>query len=225
MLCSMEKHVVEAQGPSLTPETEGLKLPPGLTLHTRAGSGRMCTVYRASFQGENVALKAYHPEAVTWYRNRHNLNIAVHEMAQNRAFRQVPELLPYTAKPIRVIGQDGSVSLCFLQEFINGVTVTELAMRLGSLPEGLLEVSRRIARLCADRDLPGIDQYLHSTLVREHAGQWTPVIHDFKHLPEPTPAKAGRAGGSLLSRLGLRGRESQEPDFIRHWLSLPGKAK
>ena len=219
----MDNRSAEAQGPSLTPESEGLKLPPGLGLLRRVGAGRMCTVYQASFQGETVALKAYHPDAVTWFRNRHGLNMAVHEMAQNRAFRQVPELLPYTAKPIRVIGQDGSVSLCFLQEFIQGSTVEALASRLGKLPEALLEVSRRISRLCSDRGLQGLDQFMHSTLVREHAGQWTPVIMDFKHLPVEAPDRTSQ-GKSLLARLGLRGKNSQDPEFIRHWLSLPGKS-
>jgi hypothetical protein len=218
MLAAMEKQVVEAHGAGLTAESEGLNLPPGMELHARQGSGRICTVYRATFQGETVALKAYHPDAVTWFRNRHSINIAVHEMAQNRAFRQVPELLPYTAKPIRVIGQDGSVSLCFLQEFINGQTVAELAAKQ-RLPEGLLLTSRRIAQLCADRGLQGLDQFMRSTLVREHAGQWTPVIHDFKHLPADTPAKTTHRP-SLLSRLGLGGKNTHDPEFVKHWLSL-----
>lgn len=219
----MDNATSEAQGPSLTPESEGLKLPAGMVLEEKLGTGRMCTVYRAAFQGETVALKAYHPEAVTWYKNRHGLNIAVHEMAQNRAFRQVPELLPYTAKPIRVIGQDATVSLCFLQELVKGIPVEELARRLDRMPEGLLETGRRIARICADRKLAGIDQFLHSTRVREHAGQWTLVIHDFKHVP----AEAARveARPSLLSRIGLGGRKSQDPAFVQHWASLAGKGR
>jgi hypothetical protein len=180
----------------------------------------MCTVYRASFQGDVLALKAYHPDAVTWYRNRHGLNIAVHEMAQNRAYRQIPELLPYTAKPLRVIGQDGKVSLCFLQELVKGIPVEELGKRVDKMPEGLLEVGRRIARICSDHDLAGIDQFLRSTRVREHAGQWTPVIHDFKHVPVE-PAKP-QARPSILSRLGLGGRKSNDPAFVQHWAGLAG---
>lgn len=224
MLPGMETTTREAQGPGLTPESEGLVLPPGITLLEKTGSGRSCTVYKVTFQGETLALKSYTKDAINWYRNKKGLNIAVHEMMQNRAFRHVPELLPYTAKPVRVVGQDGSCSLCFLQEFVVGISVADLAARLGKLPGGLYEAGRKIANLCAEKELAGIDQFLHNTLVREHAHTWTPVIHDFKHLAQHSPSKSSE-GPSLLARLGLRSKNPDEPAFIRHWRSLEGKVK
>jgi hypothetical protein len=46
---------------------------------------------------------------------------------------------------------------------------------------------------------------------------------DFKHLPVEAPDRTSQ-GKSLWARLGLGGKNSQDPEFIRHWLSLPGKS-
>ncbi len=142
-------------------------------------------------------------------------------MSQNRAFRKVPALLPYTAKPIRVIGQDGRFSLCFLQEFIDGLTVEELGAKLGHLPEGLFQVGRVIAQTCEDEGIQGIDQFMRNTLVRKKAGQWFPVIHDFKHVPAEGSKK--KSAPSFLSRLGLGGKGAQETGFIKEWRALSAR--
>lgn len=220
MLCGMDDQHAPAQGSSITPESEGLTLPPGLDLQKKLGESRMATVYQARYQGEDVVVKVYSDKAARWYKNKLNKNIAVFEMAQNRAFRKSPQLLPYTAKPIRVIGQDGQHSLCFLQEYIDGKTVEELARELGGLPEGLLSLGQKIARICEAESLDGLDQFMNNTLLRQHAGQWVPVIHDFKHVP--VEASKNKPGGSLLSRL-LGRPPSDEAEFVRQWRAVSKK--
>jgi len=212
-----------AQGSSISPESEGLSLPAGLELLEKIGTGSMCTVYKARHMGETVALKVYADKAIKWYRDRHHTNIAVFEMNQNRAFRKVPALLPYTAKPIRVIGQDGKFTLCFVQEFIDGPTVEELGTMLGGLPEGLLQVGQVIAKTCEEEGLEGIEQFMQNTRVRQKAGQWFPAIHDFKHIPAETQKK--KSGPSFLSRIGLRAKASQEAAFVQQWRARSERLK
>lgn len=219
----MDDQKESAQGSSISPESEGLILPPGLELLEKLGKGSMCTVYKAHYQGETVALKVYSDKAVKWYRDKHSSNIAVIEMAQNRAFRKVPALLPYTAKPIRVLGQDGRHTLCFLQEFVDGFTVEDLGAHLGTLPEGLIQVGQVIAQSCEDEGLEGIEQFMQNTKVREKAGQWFPVIHDFKHIPTETGKK--KSGPSLLSRLGLGGKNRREARFVSDWRARAAKLR
>ena len=216
----MDDQKAPAQGSSITPESEGLNLPPGLELQEKIGGGRLTAVYKATYQGDTVALKVYSDKAARWYKNKLNKNVAVYEMSQNRRFRKQAQLLPYTARPIRVIGQDGQYSLCFLQEFIDGKTVEELGRELGGLPEGLMAVGQKIAQICEDEGLEGMDQFMRNTLVRQHAGQWLPVIHDFKHVPVETPKN--RSGGSFISRL-LGKNNSGEAEFVREWRAISSK--
>lgn len=217
----MDAQNAPAQGSSITPESEGLNLPPGLELQEKLGGGRITVVYKALYQGETVALKVYSAKAAKWYKNKLNKNIAIFEMSQNRRFRQSQQLIPYTAKPIRVIGQDGKYSLCFVQEYVDGMTVEELGRHLGGLPDGLLEVGQKLAQICEDEGLQGLEQFMENTRVRQRAGQWFPVIHDFKHLPVITPKK--KSGGSFLSRLGIGGGNTNEAEFVQQWRALSKK--
>ena len=96
-------------------ELGDVHLPEEIRLLEVAGRGSRSIVFKATYRGETVALKVYRPEAIEKYRKKYELNIAVFEMSQNRKFRKVPELLPFSAKPIMVLGHDGKQSVCFMQ--------------------------------------------------------------------------------------------------------------
>lgn len=195
-----------------------LDLPDGIEVLDPLGGGRYGQVYKARFQGEDVALKTYTQRAIDWYRKKLNVNIAVHEMARNREFRKVPALVPYTAKPLRVIGQDGKGTLCFLQEFIDGLTLEQLAEKVGHLPHSLLSAGKLIDRSCEEAGLEGVDTIMREVLVRQQSGQWVPVMYDFKHPPQARPARGG--GGSLLARLGLGRGKTARSGFLQDWERL-----
>ena len=204
-------------------QNAGLTLPAGIELIEKVAAGRMSTIYKARFMGETVALKNYSARAVDWYRKKHDRNIAIFEMSQNRNFRKVPALVPYTAKPLRVIGQDGSCSLCFLQEFVEGLTIDQLTAKLGRLPGSVLSAGELIDRTCRDEGLEGLDLFMRNVLLRESSGQWLPVLHDFKHLPTPRPSKA--SGGRFLARLGLgRQKVVGRTGFLKDWESATQSA-
>ena len=81
----------------------GLRLPPELDLLEVAGQGRRSITFRANYRGDIVAVKVYRQEFIDKYRKKYDVNIGVFEMSRNRAFRKIPELLPYTAKPLAVL--------------------------------------------------------------------------------------------------------------------------
>ncbi|MEM1412707.1 MAG: hypothetical protein AAGH19_10155 [Pseudomonadota bacterium] len=213
----MSDATTESSAPGLDPAAEGLKLPAGIDLIEKVGSGRAATVYRARFQGDVVALKAYKPSAADWYRKKLDKNIAVYEMMQNRAFRKHKDLIKFTAKPYRVIGQDGKSSLCYLQEFVDGITIAELGDRYGSIPGYLMRTGEVIAQTCEERSIPGIDEFMRHCRLRQNASTWMPVMFDFKHIPAERP-KEGKK--SLLQRIGLDRKPPLPPGFMGEWESL-----
>lgn len=214
----MDDRHSEGQGSGLDPDTEGLRLPAGLELLERLGRSRWATVYRATFEGETIALKAYTDGAADWYRKKVDKNVAVFEMLQNRSFRQQPDLLPYTAKPLRVIGQDGKLSLCFLQEYVDGPTIDELGEREGSIPGYLIRTGENIARSCEEKGIEGIDQFMDKVRFQREGQAWVPRMFDFKHVPTEARKKPAR-GGSLLSRLGFGARPGEPTGFLRDWVA------
>jgi hypothetical protein len=223
MLDCMEEASKQTQGLSLSPESEGLTLPNDLELLEVIGTGKLCRVYKAMYQGEMVALKSYSQQAVTLYRKKLNKNIAVFEMLQNRAFRKVPELLPYTAKPVRVIGQDGKLSLCYLQEFVDGPTLEELVSQTGHFPGSLITTGEAIDRICEEQGVEGVDQFMEGVRVREHAGVWTPIMFDFKHFPLPRTSSGN--GGFFFRSLSLGKKGPPRKGFLKNWDELRNKAE
>lgn len=207
----------ESAAASLDPAAEGLTLPDGITLLEQIGKGRAATVYKAEFQGDVIALKAYKSSAASWYRKKLDKNIAVYEMMQNRAFRKHSDLVVYTAKPLRVIGQDGKSSLCFLQEYIDGITLDELGDRYGSIPGYLMRTGEMIARTCEERAIKGVDDFMKGALLRQNASTWLPVMFDFKHIPSDRPQEV-KPG--FLQRIGLSKRPPQKPGFMGEWEAL-----
>lgn len=194
-------------------ELGGVELPDTIELVEVAGRGSCAIVFKALHRGETVALKVYRPAAINTYRDRHGCNIAVYEMSQNRKFRKVQELLPYSAKPIMVLGHDGRQSVCFMQEFIEGQTLIELGRANQGLPPSVLEAGEVIARVAEREGIDGIDLNYRSVLVRQKAGRWLPAIHGFNR----PPADAESRGGLL--RLF---RKTRQPnfEFIREWVKF-----
>ena len=204
----------------LDPRAEGLNLPSGIELIEKLGTGRAATVYKATFQGDLVVLKAYKPSASDWYKKKLNKNIAVYEMMQNRSFRKHKDLVDYTAKPYRVIGQDGKSSLCYLQEYIDGITIEELGERYGSIPGYLMRTGEVIAQTCEEHSIGGVDEIMKDCKLRQTAGTWMPVMVDFKHVPSDRGRESKR---SLLQRIGLDRKPPLPPGFLGDWEALNRK--
>ena len=205
---------MNAQSPSVAAALEELgsvNLPDNIDLLDVAGKGSRSIIFRATYRGEIVALKIYRPEVVDKYRKKFDLNIAVYEMSQNRKFRKVPELLPFSAKPIMVLGHDGKQTLCFIQEFIEGRPLVELAKELGGVPQSVLEAGEVIARAGDQAGMNNLDLDYRNVIVRESAGRWLPVIHDFNAPSAESPSNKAFLG------LFKKGTQSGY-ELVRDWV-------
>lgn len=195
----------------------GLKLPSDLEPVSVAGEGRRSVTFKASYRGDTVAMKAYRPEFIQSYRSKYDVNIAVFEMSRNRAFRKVPELEPYAAKPLAVIGHDGRYSLLFLQEFIDGIPLTELGRQNKGLPDSVLEAGEVIVRMAELNELYDLDLFYKNILVRQVRGVWRPVIHDFNLMPQHLHARSPIL--KLAFRTGLRKPSHRDYRCLQQWRS------
>lgn len=196
----------------------GLRLPPELEPLEVAGSGRRSITFRANYRGEVLALKVYRPEAIDAYRKKHDVNIGVFEMSRNRALRKIPELLPYVAKPIAVMGHDGSCSLLFLQEFIDGVTLKELAAQNNGVPDSVLEAGEKIVLEAELNDIHDLDLAYDRILVRKTKGVWLPVLSDFNEMPKSE--KPAGLFSSIALKTGMRKKSHGDRKNLQQWRTL-----
>jgi predicted Ser/Thr protein kinase len=192
-----------------------LILPENLVPTGLAGQGRRSVTFRAKYRDETVALKVYRKEFIHKYQQRYGLNIAQFEFARNQAFCAVEALRPYAAQPIKVLGVDDGYSLCFLQEFIDGPTLVELAQKNHGLPQSVLEAGRLICQQAEISGLHDLDLFYKNILVREQNGTWLPVIHDFNLVPQyqypPNPFLA------FAYLTGLRRKSHRDWRCLKGW--------
>lgn len=194
-------------------ELGGVNLPDDIQLLEVAGKGSCAITFKAQQRGQTVALKVYRPEVVEKYRKKFDLNIAVFEMSQNRKFRKVEELFPYSAKPIMVLGHDGKQSVAFVQEFIDGMLMTDLGREDKGVPASVLEAGEVIARAAEQAGMTELDLDYRSVMVRKQAGRWLPVIHDFNHVPGDHPGNKAFMG---LFKKGHR----PNYEYVREWIKF-----
>lgn len=180
---------------SAAEELGGLRLPPDLEPLEVAGQGSHSITFRADYRGDILAMKVYRPASIERFRKKHQVNIAVYEMSRNRKFRKIPELLPFTAKPIAVMGHDGKSTLMFLQEYIENFHLQELAEQNGGLPGSVLEAGETIVRVSEMNDLHDLELSVENVIVRKQSGVWSPVLFDFNQ-----PPVAEKTSNSLFAR-------------------------
>ena len=187
-----------------------------------AGEGSCSITFRANYRGDTVAMKVYRPEVIERFKKKHGNNIAVYEMSQNRVFRKIPELLPFTAKPLAVMGHDGKCSLMFLQEFINGVKLSELAERNKGIPESVLEAGETIVRDAELNELFELDLDANDILVRKQAGRWLPVLTDFNHVTKKEASSNPLRKFAL--KTGMRKKSHQDYKHLEQWRALSARS-
>jgi hypothetical protein len=196
-------------------EMNDLKLPENLAPLSLAGEGRRSVTFKAKYHDEVVALKVYRKEFIQKYQQRYGLNIAEFEFTRNQAFFAVDGLRPYAARPIKVLGLDDGYSLCFLQEFIDGPSLVELAQKNHGLPQSVLDAGHLICEKAEAAGLHDLDLFYKNVLVREQNGAWLPVIHDFNLVPQyqypPNPFLA------LAYLTGLRRKSHRDWRCLKGW--------
>ena len=196
-------------------EIRDLKLPPGLLPIELAGEGRRSVTYKAERQGEIVALKVYREEFIVKYQQRFGINIAQFEIKRNQQFYDIESLRPYAARPIEILGIDDDYSLCFLQEFIVGLTLVELANIMHGLPLSVLDAGRFICQTAEDAGMHDLDIFYKNVMVRKQGDTWLPVLHDFNMIPQylhpPNPFLA------LAYITGIRRKSHRDWRCLKGW--------
>jgi hypothetical protein len=203
---------------AVEPNLEELTLPESIEIGPVIGEGKRSVTLQGVFDGESVVLKVYRRQHVHKYQQRHGLNIAEFEYQRNLAFYSVDALREFAAKPIKITGVDDGYSLVFIQELIEGVTLTELAGQLGGVPDETLRAGELIVRAAEAAGLHDIDLTYPNILVRKTGDGWMPAIYDFNLLPQhlypPNPVLA------IAYRSGLRRKSHRDYRAIRDWYKL-----
>ena len=196
-------------------EISNLDLPSYVQPIEFAGEGRRSITYRAEANGEVVALKVYRQEFIDKYQQRYKINIAQFEINRNQQFYDFEPLRPYAARPIKVLGVDDGYSLCFLQEFIIGHTLVELANREHGLPQSVLDAGRFICQTAEAAGMHDLDIFYKNVMVRKLADTGLPVLHDFNMIPQyqypPNPFLA------LAYLTGIRRKSHRDWRCLKGW--------
>jgi len=196
-------------------DLNALILPEDLVPLSLAGEGRRSVTFRAEYRDEIIALKVYRQELIQKYQQRYGLNISQFEYDRNQAFYAVEALRPYSAWPIKVLGIDDGYSLCFLQEFIDGPSLVELAEKNHGLPYSVLDAGRLICKKAEAAGLHDLDLFYKNVLVRKQHDTWLPVIHDFNLVPQyqfpPNPFLA------FAYFTGLRRKSHRDWRCLKGW--------
>ncbi|MFV1987225.1 MAG: hypothetical protein ACC682_08075 [Gemmatimonadota bacterium] len=164
----------------------------------RLAWGKVATVYRATLQGQEVAVKVYRPRYVRRHAERHPVAIAEYEYTRNLAFRHSADLARYAAEPIDFLDSP-SVS-GFVQELIHGEMYYDACVRRGGPIDSVFTHIERIVDLAHARGLYDIDLHAMNVLIVDDGGEEIPKLFDFNRIPfymdprNPLEAAALRLG-------------------------------
>jgi hypothetical protein len=185
----------------------------GVKVTGRLGEGRRSMVYRATWQGREVALKVYKDTAVATHARKNPQPIAEFEYSRNYQFYSVPGLDRYVAQPlafavtpeVQAVAQepvDGELYYFFHRE------------REGKVPDSFEGHLREILRLSHDAGLYDVDLHAMNVFVaRESSGELVPKLFDFNLIPFTVRPQNPFVGWLLAA--GLLSKESRDQRRLR----------
>lgn len=192
----------------------------GVSITGRFGEGRRSTVYRASWQGREIALKVYKQTAIETHARKNPQPIAEFEYRRNTEFYDVPGLDRYVARPlawvvtpdVQAIAQepvDGPLYYFFHRE------------RGGDVPPSFEEHLREILRLSHEAGLYDVDLHSMNVFVAsESSGEMVPKIFDFNLIPftlrPQNPIVGWLLGAKLLPKESRDRRRLRRFNDFRH---------
>lgn len=155
------------------------------------GEGGRSTVYRALWEGREIALKVYKERALERHARKHPLSLEQFEHSRNLAFYQAPGMARYVAEPLGTLVVDGVRA--FRQERLDGeLYYFYYKRRGGDVPPELFEHVEYMVALHHEAGLYDAD--LHSMnvmVVEDDDGEPIPKLFDFNlvpfHLHPPNP--------------------------------------
>ncbi len=172
----------------------------------KLGEGVSCVVYKAEWDGREVALKLYKAGSIERHARLHDQELARFEYERNLAFYEAPGMARYVARPYAYLSTAGISAL--IQEKLDGRLYYH-RYQAGELTEAVFEHVRKIVELSHAAGLYDID--LHSgnmMVVESDDGELMPKLFDFNFIPfyihPPNP------GVAILLKLGLIDRRFRD---------------
>ena len=100
-----------------------LHLPAEIKLGKLLGLGRRSKVFAATYGGERVAVKTYHPRTMAKCQDRYGMTASAFEHRRNSDLYSIEAIRPFVARPIALYGEGDGYSHAFIQQRIKGVSL------------------------------------------------------------------------------------------------------
>jgi len=179
------------------------------------GEGRRSTVYRASWQGRDVALKVYKRTAIASHSRKNPQPIAEFEYSRNLQFYSAPGLERYVAQPFGFAVTPEVQAI--VQEPVDGpLYYFYQRQRSGDVPASLADHLSEILRLSHKAELYDVDLHAMNVLVtRDSSDELVPKLFDFNLIPFTLRPQNPVVG--WLLKMGLLSKESRDLRRLRRF--------
>jgi tRNA A-37 threonylcarbamoyl transferase component Bud32 len=155
---------------------------PGLLVGRQIGAGRRCLVFSARWQGADVVVKRYKPEAIRKHARLADLPLAEFEYRRNQACFLVPGLARHVARPFAYHVAPGAQWL--VQQRIDGNLCSEsCADWTPAQWRNLRETLRELVALAHGAGLHDLDLHPGNIMLTPIGGSAEPVLFDFNLVP------------------------------------------
>jgi len=187
----------------------------GVSITGKFGEGRRSTVYRASWQGREIALKVYKQTAIATHERKNPQPIAEFEFQRNSEFYDVPGLERYVARPLACVVTPEVQAIA--QEPVDGTLYYFFhRQRGGEIPAPFRDHLQEILRLSHEAGLYDVDLHSMNVFVAaELSGELVPKIFDFNLIPYTMRPQNPFVGWLLAA--GLLPKESRDRRRLRRF--------
>jgi SAM-dependent methyltransferase len=187
----------------------------GVSITGTYGEGRRSNVYRASWQGREIALKVYKETAIATHARKNPRPIAEFEYQRNSEFYEVPGLDRYVARPLACVVTPDVQAIA--QEPVDGTLYYFFHRQHGGdIPASFEEHLQEILRLSHEAGLYDVDLHSMNVFVTtEPSGERVPKIFDFNLIPYTVRPQNPFVGWLLAA--GLIPKESRDRRRLRRF--------
>ncbi len=194
---------------------QAISVPDEIRVGGFLGRGRRSFSYRGKFKDKDVVIKVYRREFVEKYQRKCSVDIAEFEFERNATLYDVDEIKPYIATPYKAFSRHSSFTHSFIQEYIEGITLRQLIIQSGCLPDEVLKAGYKIVKAAEACGIHDMDIFAANVFVVRSEGIWIPKLYDFNMLPQhmnpPNPFMA------LGIKLGLQRKSRRDYRNLRNW--------
>lgn len=194
-----------------------ISLPAEIEVIGFLGKGRRSRSYKGKYGNQDIVVKVYYEEFVQKYIRKYNIDIAEFEFERNSTLYDIDAIKSYITKPYRFFPIGGNYTHSFIQEYVDGITLTGLVARLGYLPQEVLKAGYEIVRTAESHGIHDLDISAGNILtVNCNEGEgWIPKLYDFNLLPQHvSPPNPFIAWGI---KTGIRSKSHRDYRSLKNW--------